>query len=228
MADALGPDLTGVYLLGSAALGDYRAGRSDLDLAVVVARRLGEPEKERLAGRLDHRTLPCPARKLELVVYERDRLRREDVSFELDLNTGPGLHEWRGDPSASPRHWFVLDVAIGREHATALAGPPAREVFPEQGRGEILRALRESLDWQADLAEPGDLVLNACRTWRFVEECAWSSKSEAARWAMRRSPDPSIVRALGAREGRRPGPSRSEARPFAEEVRARVAAHEIG
>src|SRR4051794_37591888 len=106
LAEELGSDLTGVYLFGSVALCDYRRLRSDLDVAVVAARPLHPEEKRRLADRLDHRSLPCPARKLELVVYERGRLARGEVSFELDLNTGPGLHEWRVDPAASPTHWF--------------------------------------------------------------------------------------------------------------------------
>ena len=100
LARELGPGLTGVYLFGSVALGDYRSPCSDLDVAVVAARRLAAQEKERLADLLDHRHLPCPARKLELVIYERGGLGRGDVSFELDLNTGPGLHRWRVDPAA--------------------------------------------------------------------------------------------------------------------------------
>jgi hypothetical protein len=191
-------------------------------VAVVAAGPLTHARKERLADRLAHRRLPCPARKLELVVYERRRLAAGDVSFELDLNTGPGLHEWRTDPATAPAHWFVLDVAIARDRAPALAGPPATEVFPEQDRGRVLHALRESLDWHLDHAEaePADKVLNACRAWRFVTEGMWASKTDAGRWATAQMDDPTVVKqALDHREGLGAGPLQEAASGFAAGVR---------
>lgn len=232
VAYELDHDLVGVYLFGSAALNDYRPPHSDLDIAVVAARGLTGEEKERLAERLDHRNLPCPARKLELVVYQRGPLSRGDVSFELDLNTGPGLQEWRGDPSGSPSHWFVLDVAIGREHGQALVGPPAATVFPKQEEARILEAIRESLDWHSGHAgetgnagaTPTDTVLNACRAWRFIENGEWAAKSRAGWWAAARSEHPdAVLLALARRGGRGPGPEIAPAREFASEVRRRVA-----
>jgi predicted nucleotidyltransferase len=230
----LGDDVIGIYLFGSAALQDYRPPRSDLDVAVVAAGPLTDERKERLADRLAHRRFPCPARKLELVVYEQRRLAAGDVSFELDLNTGPGLHEWRTDPATAPAHWFVLDVAIARDRAPALAGPPAAEVFPEQDRGRILHALRESLHWHLDHAEaePADKVLNACRAWHFTAEGTWASKTDAGRWATAQMDDPTVVKqALDHREGLGTGPVQETASEFAGFVRGladRAAGGETG
>lgn len=258
MAQELGSGLTGVYLFGSAALGDYRPPRSDLDVAVVAGRSLAYPEKERLACALDHRALPCPARKLELVVYERGRLSRGDVAFELDLNTGPDVHEWHTDPAGASNHWYVLDVAIGRARGIALSGPPPEAVFAEQDRGQILAAVRESLDWHLDHADdaavdPGDVILNACRAWRWLEEDEWSAKGAAGRWAaargrvrdagrlvddMEQQLDPRhldecdaapagasgiVGLALAHRAGDGPPPEVSDARRFAREVLERAA-----
>jgi predicted nucleotidyltransferase len=47
---ALGGAADGVYLTGSAALGDWRPGRSDLDILTVTSRPLGDAEIEALAG----------------------------------------------------------------------------------------------------------------------------------------------------------------------------------
>ena len=173
----LGQGLTGVYLFGSVALDDYHPPRSDLDIAVVAARALRPGEAERLAARLDHRRVPCPARRLELVIYSRERLAVGDVAFELDLNTGPGLQEWRDDAREAPAHWFVLDVAIGRAHGRAVTGPPPAELFPDLPRAQIVHAIRASLDWHiehgAGEGDAGtdavDTVLNACRAWLFLE-----------------------------------------------------------
>ena len=179
---------------------------------------------------LDHRELPCPARKLELVVYERGRLAHGDVGFELDLNTGPDAHRWLADPADAPSHWYVIDVAIARERAVPLSGPPPAAVFPEQPRGRILEALRESLDWHVDHAagasvDTGDLVLNACRALRWLEEGEWSAKAAAGRWAAARSPGVAIRQALAHRAGEGPPPQLQDAIALAREVRRRVVAH---
>lgn len=152
-----------------------------------------------------------------------------ETSFELDLNTGPELHEWRTDPAFSPSHWFVLDVAIGRARGRALTGEPPADAFPEQDDERILKALLDSLEWHADqlgeAADPGDAVLNSCRAWRWVEEHVWSSKGEAGRWAVRRPGTADAVRrALECRDGHGSAPGSSEARSFVRGVARCVAA----
>ena len=198
-------------------------------MAVVAGRAPSGAAKERIVRVLDHRELPCPARKLELVVYERARLERGDVRFELDLNTGPDVHEWRSDPTDAPGHWYVIDVAIGRERALTVSGPPPDAVFPEQPRGRILEALRESLDWHVDHAgesavDTGDLVLNAWRAWHWLEQGEWCPKAAAGRWAAARCPGVAVERALARRAGEGPPPPVAEAIALAREVRRRVVA----
>ncbi|MYR59837.1 translation initiation factor 2, partial [Streptomyces sp. SID625] len=67
-----GPRLAGVVAVGSLALGDYRHGRSDIDVTAVVEGPPPAPALRELADALDHRRLPCPAAGLELVVYAAD------------------------------------------------------------------------------------------------------------------------------------------------------------
>ncbi len=68
IAAALGEGLVGVYLMGSAAMGAYVPGVSDLDVWALVRGPVATEVKEALAGRVDQAALPCPARGLELVV----------------------------------------------------------------------------------------------------------------------------------------------------------------
>jgi predicted nucleotidyltransferase len=74
-----------VVAIGSWALGDYVPGVSDLDVAVVTDGAAPDLDPVR------HAALPCPARKLELVVYSADQAAAptRDLRFVLDLNTGP-------------------------------------------------------------------------------------------------------------------------------------------
>jgi hypothetical protein len=178
-----------VYLIGSAALGAYEAGRSDLDVLVVVDAPLSPQERDGIVARCSHDALPCPARKLELVVYTAEQVAApaRDQRWELNLNTGAGepLHAG-ADPAAEPWHWFVLDLAQAREHAVALHGPPAAELIGEVPRELALEALGDAVAWYAR-NEPGEpAFLAAARAWRYVEEGAWSSKRAALGWAIQR------------------------------------------
>jgi hypothetical protein len=178
----------GVYLMGSTAMGADVPGVSDLDVWALVSGPVALAAKRSLAERVGQDALPVPARGLELVVA-RFPAGPEPV-VELNFNDGPRMERHVAlDASDEPRHWFVLDAAIGREHGRALAGPPPAEAFPPIPRSLQLAAIAESLDWYAE-HEPDNrkAVLTAARGWRYAVEGVWSSKEEAARWAAARRP----------------------------------------
>ena len=193
----LGPSLTAVTLVGSAGAGWFEPGASDLDVAVVVRRPLDRERARSLAEGVSHSRLPCPARRLELVVYLRSVLANPGptVPFELNLNTGPGMRDHVGlAPDAEAAHWFLLDLAIARERSMPLYGPPLRSLVGELPRPAVIEALRAALDWYAS-SEPdaAAVVLAACRTWHFAEEGEWASKRDSAEWAATRLADPRPV-----------------------------------
>jgi Domain of unknown function (DUF4111) len=188
LRDGLGEALTGVYLMGSAATGGYVPGVSDLDVWALMRAPVPDEAKLALTGCVDQAALPCPARGLELVVA-RFPSGPEPV-VELNLNDGPRMARHVAiDASDEPRHWFVLDAAIGRQDGRALWGPPPAEAFPPIPRSLQLAAIGESLDWYA-AHEPDNrkAALTAARGWRYLVEGRWSSKEEAARWAAERRP----------------------------------------
>jgi hypothetical protein len=198
--------LVGVYLVNSGARDDYFPGRSDLDVAVIVERALDDRTKHDLVDRLRHRSLPCPSPRLELVVYRRAVAAApgHHPAFELNLNTGPAIADRVSiDPGDEPSHWFVLDLATANDRAARLVGPPAIDVFGQVPDPVVLDALRASQAWHAahDAVAP-NRVLNDCRAWRWVAERRWSSKSEAAAWAIRAGGDRHLIeRALARRRG---------------------------
>jgi hypothetical protein len=199
-------DLIGVYLLGSGSMGGFDPRTSDVDIAAVVARPLRRDQKQGVVRDLGHPVLPCPVRKLELVVYGAETVSGPSPTllWEVNLNTGPGVGvEASFDPSTEPAHWFVLDVAMARSHARPLLGPAPDDVFGEIPRERVLRALLGSTAWHLRNDPRGvGGVLSACRAWRWVEEGTWSPKPEAAVWARTRTPDPALLdAALEARGG---------------------------
>lgn len=160
--------LHGVYLIGSAALGAYEHGASDVDVIAVTERSLPLAERQALVEAAE--AIPCPARKLELVVYPRG----SDV-WQINLNTGERATY---DTADEPGFWFVIDRAIADEHALALLGPPWSEVFDPVPRDEVVAALDDALD------EVG--AVNATRAWAWLEDGAWISKPDADRWLVER------------------------------------------
>jgi predicted nucleotidyltransferase len=163
-------ELDAVYLFGSAAQGAYAHGRSDVDVIAVTARPSSQSQKEAIAATAQ--LLPCPARKLELVVYARDAERHE-----LNVNTGELVHF---DPDDDPSFWFVLDRAIAEQHSIPLLGPPWEEVFEPVPPEAIEAALTdaEAFDGWDDPREAETAAARA-RIWRETGE--WVSKPEARR-----------------------------------------------
>jgi hypothetical protein len=140
LARALGPVLTGLYLHGSAALGGWSAGTSDVDLLGVVARPLGRRAKQQVAARLLHPALACPAAGgLELslvtaaVAADPPRL----PPFELHVTTDPPVAGPFGGPGTTDPD-LLLYFAVCRRSGLAVAGPPPEEVFAEPPREWLL------------------------------------------------------------------------------------------
>jgi predicted nucleotidyltransferase len=160
---AAGPQITGAFVLGSALLGGFDPGKSDLDAVVVVSRPLGAAEREAVVAALDQ--LPVPFRKLELVVYAEGA---RPPAYELNYPDGDG----------EPAFWFVLDAAIAQEHAKPLGGRPWDELLEPVTEDETRRAAEDLLRWGE---ERGDEVgrLHAVRARHYLEHREWITKKEA-------------------------------------------------
>jgi hypothetical protein len=202
----LGDDLVAAYLVGSGALGGVAPGQSDVDVVAVCATEPpGELRQAIIAG-LGELAMTWSLRGLEFVLYPRAAVTAPARSprFAVNLNVGPRMpYRLTLDPADDPAHWFLLDLAILRDHGRTLCGPPPRELVGAIPHRWLLEALRDSLAWHG-AHEPAlqQSVLNACRGWRFAEEGVWSSKNDAGAWALARTDDPATVEAaLAIRHG---------------------------
>lgn len=200
----LAGNLLGVYLFGSAAQEAYEPGLSDLDVQAVVWEALPLSGRPALAARLTHTALPCPARQLEFVLYSHAAVQPMTArpALDLKLNTGAARQDHAiFDIARESPHWFVLDIAQGREVGQALFGPPPREVSGEVPRSLVLAALGVSHAWHAkhDCLTP-NRVLNTARAWRYVVTGEWGPREAGVRWARARPQTfPVLERAWRAR-----------------------------
>ncbi len=174
---ALAPaaELEAVFLVGSAALGAYEPGRSDVDVVAVTTRSLSLDERRVLVAAAE--SVPVPARKLELVVYPRGSDR-----WEINLNTSDGdaAEHVSFDPAEEPAFWFVLDRAIAEQHSLPLVGPPWAELFEPVSREAIEVAIDEGAAFEGWSEANAALAGARGRAWR--ETGRWISKREAEAW----------------------------------------------
>jgi streptomycin 3"-adenylyltransferase len=211
LARALGPALAGLYLHGSAALGGWSAGRSDVDLLGVVARPLGRRAKQVVAARLLHPALVCPAAgglefSLVTAAVAADPPRRPP--FELHVSTAPedARHHLGGPGAVDPD--LLLYFAVCRRAGVAVRGAPPAEVFAEPPRAWLLAQAAEELRWALQHRGFTYRVLTACRAWRLLEDGELDSKLDGGEWARRRLATPALVdAAMAAQRGLAPAPA---------------------
>src|SRR5689334_4701735 len=121
----LGPDLQGVYLYGSLAVGDFTPHRSDIDVVVVTAGALTDEQAAALQALhtdLAARWVPWGA-ELEVSYIPQPALRRYDPATARY----PSIQ--RGETLVVEQHDLggIIQRHVLREHGITLAGPPIRE-----------------------------------------------------------------------------------------------------
>lgn len=195
--DILQSTLVSAILHGSLTVHDFRPGRSDLDLLLVVQRGLTSSEVDALVGAVRDADLG-PAGGVDLVVVTRRTAETpaDDPGRELLVGRWPGEGEElevEGRDDHVPDLWPELSEA--RANGRSLLGPGPREVI---GEVPVDRVRANGVGWLTTWLERIDddknavhMVLTACRMWRFELTGAHTSKTGAARWALER--DPSLV-----------------------------------
>jgi hypothetical protein len=172
---AVGTELLAVYLSGSAAVGAFRDGQSDLDVLAVVDTARAADMDAIVAG-CSHSALPCPASKLELVVYERAAAARPGPAprWSLNVDTGPGVHQVGFEPAEEPAHWFVLDLAFAHRHAIPLVGPPAAHLIGNPAEDAVRAAFAQAIAWytEHEPGEPARIASLRARHWERTGEFA--------------------------------------------------------
>jgi predicted nucleotidyltransferase len=208
LGDHLGSELLGVYLHGSLAMGAFHPGRSDLDVLAVCAEPLPGERRLELGRALS--SIPGPGDlEFSLVTETAARSSSAPPPFEVHVTHEKPFvvdgSDRRGDPD------LVVHFAMVRARGRALIGPEPDQIFPEPDRAALIRAFLSDLRWareqgaveweghdMPELASMAYRVLNAARSWRYLETGDLGSKTEGAEWLQRRNRDPTIHQLLDA------------------------------
>lgn len=118
------------------------------------------------------------------------------MAVSIGFNTGADLAADRiaRDSDAEASHWFLLDIAMGREPGRALFGPAPAQVFAPIPRRRCLEALADALGWhEANEVASANSLRNACRGWRYAAINVFGSKQDGALWALQQPDCPPLI-----------------------------------
>lgn len=209
----LGDRLTATYLHGSAALGGFVVGRSDVDVLMLVeadeAAAVGRDVLDQVVAEIRETSESIPGRGIELsIVTTRSASRPAPPwPFLLHVATGPGEAKTvlgvghPGDPD------LLMHYAVCRTAGIAVTGPSPDELIGEIGRVQILEYLDAELVWARQHADPTYGVLNACRAWQYAVTGELVSKLDGAAWMVAvGGSDAVIAAAVACQTGSGDGP----------------------
>jgi hypothetical protein len=198
---ALGDELVGVYLYGSAVVGDFDEGVSDIDLVAAVADELDQATLDGLdtAHRRIWAAHPDFLDRVDIVYAPVAILSGRPgaagrVPLLVTVSPGSPLH------STSVTQEWALNWQLVRETGMTLDGPPVESVVApvpaDRVRAAVVSMVLSLREWAPHVAHRGGhafAVLTACRALVTLTTGRQVSKAEAARWTRARWPDLSPV-----------------------------------
>jgi len=192
--------LVGLYVRGSLATGDFDPETSDVDVLVILEKRVDDDtfrKIEEMHGRLV--TLhPRYGPWLEATYVDRAAIR----SFTPDVRQPTLL---RRKPLVWHPHGcqWLLDYATARECGIALRGPAISSLIDPIPQDRIKNAIRERLrewtkwasnpgnpDWQLPNSHKSYVVATMCRALYALECNVLASKVRSTKWAIDIFPEP--------------------------------------
>jgi predicted nucleotidyltransferase len=197
-ASILGANMRSVALYGSLVAGDFIPSTSDIDLLVVVDAPLTASDVTALEEVVRATDL-ATASGMDLHVVTSAVASDPATSAALALHIGrydnSSLVQVEHDVADEPD--LLPELSLARATAQRLLGEDPRDVLgavpPERVRE---RGRYWLTTWQSrtdDDSSAALMVLTACRIWRFAVEEVHSSKVQAGRWALTRSPSLTAV-----------------------------------
>jgi predicted nucleotidyltransferase len=188
--EILGDRLLGLYLGGSASVGDFVEASSDVDFLAVTDGPLTDDDADRIAALHE---------RLRREVVYGDRLEGEYAPRSLlvpegtlspvpEVKHGRFRRETTEIMISADNHFNV------REEGIAFAGPDPRELVPMVSADQVRAAVREMLAEalaagpirDATPARAASEILDLVRSARAIESGRPCTKSEGAAWALAR------------------------------------------
>jgi Domain of unknown function (DUF4111) len=202
--------LQAAYLHGSAALGGWVPGRSDVDMLFVAVDDISGTAVTRIGEILSESAGGCPGRELEcsVVTVAQARQPAPPWPFVLHVTAGPGTpgrtvrpkSRSSGDPD------LLMHYVACRAAGWPVCGPPPQDLIGAVPRRAILDYLAGELGWGIGHAPEAYAVLNTCRAQVYLTDHQIVSKIAGGEAVLSRGTGPAevIERALAQQCGSEP------------------------
>jgi hypothetical protein len=215
---AAGPEmLVGVYVHGSAVLGDFQLHASDVDLLVVVRDGIPSSSIQAMSRMLSELSVG-PGTGVEVSIVEESAARSPSPPwpYRVHITTSPPERKTVWCEAGLGDSDLILHYAATRQAGWAAYGPPSTDVVGEIGRRTLAKQLAAELRWAVDYSTESYAVLNACRALRWSKELTLCSKTTGGTWALSNGVEPVLVRqAVTDRRTHRKRAVSPQARAFA-------------
>lgn len=199
----LGEDLIGVYIHGSLALGAFQEGVSDIDILILIGRRLTRTQRLAIAADiLEADRNPCP---LEMSAIRIDDLWpwKHPVSCQFHYSEY-WTERYRTLMKDGAEECFIVDhefedadiachVKLTRQCGIRVCGKEIAEVFPEVPEEDFWQSIRRDIDdydfnaYQPEYFASNILILG--RILSYKKEGRILSKYEGGLWTLAHVPE---------------------------------------
>ena len=200
--EALGYNLTGIYLHGSAVMGCFQPEKSDIDLLLVVKEEIPDEAKRQFMDMVVELNKQAPAKGLELSIVKEEVCNPfvYPTPFELHFsvahlawyqsNPQEYIEKMKGSDKDLAAH-FTITYHRGK----TLYGKEISEVFAPVLRENYLDSIWYDIENAAEeIAEnPMYLTLNLCRVLAYTKDGLITSKQEGGEWGLKNMDRPEFV-----------------------------------
>ncbi|NLY43366.1 MAG: DUF4111 domain-containing protein [Clostridiaceae bacterium] len=204
----LGENLVGVYLHGSFVMGCFNAGKSDLDLLIVVEDLIPEDVKKKYMDMVVSLNKEAPAKGIELSIVKKSVCNPFVYPTPFELHFSIAHLDWyKNNPKDYVQKMKGADkdlaahVMIINHRGKVLYGQEIKEVFGEVSKQDYFDSIWFDIEGaQEDILDNTMYVtLNLARVLAYQKDNLILSKKEGGEWGLANLPVkyyPIIITAL--------------------------------
>ena len=186
-------DLVGIYLYGSLAMECFNPKSSDIDIILIVRKRLLKEKRKKIIEYL--KEVCSKTKRLELSIVCENVLRNPQYPIIVDLH-----FEYWGEIFENERDKEILsNLYTARKRGFCIWGKPISNVFSEIPQQHHLRSVIEDLNCTRKYLHENPesvgydpavyWVLGSCRILAFIREHKVLSKLEGGQWGLVNLPE---------------------------------------
>ena len=196
--EILQDNLVGVYLHGSAVMGDFNPAKSDLDLIVVVKESISNADKRAYMDMVVDLNGKGPTKGMEMSVVKQSVCRPFVYPTPFELHFSIAHLDWyrnNSDDYVSKMKGedkdLAADFTIINHRGKCLYGAPIKDTFADVPAQDYIDSIWEDIaNAKEEIAEnPMYLILNLARVLAYLKDGAVLSKKEGGEWALNNIPE---------------------------------------